>query len=196
MRGVRLHDTHRMRKDLVKISKYLSLILRHKPEVIGLSLDPEGWIEIDKLIKAFEASGKRISREDLQEAVEQNDKKRFVIRDEHIRANQGHSLKVDLGLEPIKPPRYLYHGTEERNLASIAKHGLKRKSRLLVHLSVDEEAAQRVGARYGKPVVLKVASQRMHSDGHEFFLSENGVWLIQRVPADYLENLSSAALHI
>lgn len=182
-----------MRKDLVKISKFLSLVLRHNPETIGLSLDSEGWIEIDRLIRACEASGTRISAAELQEAVAQNDKRRFVIRDGRIRASQGHSREVNLGLKPVKPPRYLYHGTAERNLASIAKQGLKRKHRLLVHLSKDEETALQVGARHGRPVVLKVASLRMHSDGHEFFLSENEVWLTKRVPADYLENLPGAA---
>jgi putative RNA 2'-phosphotransferase len=182
-----------MRKDLVNISKYLSLILRHKPEMVGLSLNAEGWIEIDKLLQACEASGKQISRETLQEVVEQNDKQRFVIRDGCIRANQGHSLKVNLNLEPVKPPRHLFHGTAVRNLDSIAKHGLKKNSRQFVHLSKDKETAQKVGERYGEPVVLKIASQRMYADGHEFFLSENGVWLTERVPAGYLENLSSAA---
>jgi putative RNA 2'-phosphotransferase len=182
-----------MRKDLVTISKYLSLILRHKPETVGLSLSAEGWIEISKLLKACEASGKHISREMLQEVVEQNDKQRFVIQDGCIRASQGHSLKVNLDPEPVKPPKHLFHGTAERNLVSIAKHGLDKKSRLFVHLSKDKETAQRVGARYGKPVVLKVASQRMYADGHEFFLSQNGVWLTNRVPVGYLENLTSAA---
>ena len=160
--------------------------------MVGLSLNAEGWIEIDKLLQACEASGKRISRETLHDVVEQNDKQRFVIRDGCIRANQGHSLRVNLNLEPIKPPGHLFHGTAEGNLASIAKHGLKKRSRQFVHLSKDRETAKRVGGRYGKPVVLKIASQRMYADGHEFFLSENGVWLTERVPTDYLENLSSA----
>lgn len=189
----RQHGADHMRKDLVKISKFLSLVLRHKPETIGITLDPEGWIEIDELLDACARSGKQISIEKLLDVVAQNDKMRFLIRDGRIRANQGHSMEVNLGLQSAKPPEFLYHGTAAQNWGAIARQGLKKMNRHHVHLSKDEETAHRVGMRHGKPIVLRVTSKKMYSDGYKFFLSENNVWLTESVPTQFFEIFSGAA---
>ncbi|MFC3573425.1 RNA 2'-phosphotransferase [Streptomyces yaanensis] len=170
----------------VRVSKYLSKHLRHQPERIGLTLDDGGWIEIDTLLAAAAAHGFRITRHELDHVVAANDKKRFAIEGTRIRASQGHSIEVDLGLPPATPPSYLYHGTVARNLDAIRAEGLRPMNRHDVHLSKDRETATRVGARRGRPVVLTVDAAAMHRDGHIFHVSANGVWLTKAVPPQYL----------
>ncbi|MFD0316067.1 RNA 2'-phosphotransferase [Streptomyces flavalbus] len=170
----------------VKVSKYLSKHLRHQPERIGLTLDEGGWVEIDALLAAASAHGFRVTREELDHVVAHNDKRRFAIDGTRIRASQGHSIEVDLGLPAVTPPPYLYHGTVARHLDAIRAEGLRPMNRHDVHLSADRETATRVGARRGRPVVLSVDAAAMHRDGYEFRVSANGVWLTQAVPARYL----------
>jgi putative RNA 2'-phosphotransferase len=171
-----------------KLSKFLSLILRHKPEAVGLALDPQGWVSIDVLIAKCNKAGTRFTREELLHVVEYNDKKRFTVSEDgkRIRAAQGHSVAVELGLAPIEPPTTLYHGTATHSLDAIFAEGLIPKSRQQVHLSVDAETAHRVGQRHGKPTILSVDALRMHQQGHKFYLAENGVWLTNHVPTAYL----------
>ncbi|WP_333735982.1 RNA 2'-phosphotransferase [Streptomyces sp. IBSBF 2806] len=170
----------------VKVSKYLSKHLRHQPERIGLTLDAAGWVEIDELIAACAAHGFHFTRDELDHVVAANDKKRFAIEGTRIRASQGHSVDVDLGLPPASPPPYLYHGTVGRHLDAIRAEGLRSMNRHDVHLSADRETATRVGARRGRPVVLSVDAGAMHRDGHVFQVSANGVWLTKAVPPQYL----------
>ncbi|MFD6493907.1 RNA 2'-phosphotransferase [Streptomyces sp. NPDC059944] len=170
----------------VKVSKYLSKHLRHQPERIGLTLGEGGWVEIDALITAAAAHGFRFTREELDHVVTHNDKRRFAIDGARIRASQGHSVEVDLGLPEATPPAYLYHGTVARTLDAIRAEGLKPMKRHAVHLSADRETATRVGARRGRPVVLSVDAAAMHRDGHVFRVSANGVWLTEAVPPRYL----------
>ncbi|MEV5531708.1 RNA 2'-phosphotransferase [Streptomyces prunicolor] len=170
----------------VKVSKYLSKHLRHQPERIGLTLDEAGWVEIDTLIAACAAHGFRFDREELDHVVATNDKRRFAIEGTRIRASQGHSIEVDLGLPPATPPPYLFHGTVARNLDAIRDEGLRPMNRHAVHLSADRETATRVGSRRGRPVVLSVDAGAMHKDGQVFRVSENGVWLTEAVPVRYL----------
>ncbi|MFE2041754.1 RNA 2'-phosphotransferase [Streptomyces sp. NPDC059477] len=170
----------------VKVSKYLSKHLRHQPDRIGLVLDEGGWVEIDALMAAATAHGFRFTREELDQVVATNDKKRFAIEDTRIRASQGHSVDVDLGLPPATPPPYLYHGTVARHLDAIRAQGLRPMNRHDVHLSADRETATRVGARRGRPIVLAVDAGAMHGDGHVFHVSANGVWLTKGVPPEYL----------
>ncbi|OIJ91989.1 RNA 2'-phosphotransferase [Streptomyces colonosanans] len=170
----------------VKVSKYLSKHLRHRPERIGLTLDEGGWVEIDTLLAAAAAHGFRITRDELHHVVATNDKKRFAIEGTRIRASQGHSVEIDLGLPPATPPAYLYHGTVARNLDAIRAEGLRPMDRHHVHLSPDRETATRVGARRGRPVVLTVDAGAMQRDGHVFHVSANGVWLTKAVPPRYL----------
>lgn len=176
-------------KILERTSKFLSLVLRHQPEAIGLTLDDGGWVEVDRLIAQAVAHGKPLDRELLEEIVATNDKKRFAFSPDgrRIRASQGHSVRVELGLSPQTPPATLFHGTATRFLASIEAQGLVPGSRQHVHLSADVETAERVGARHGKPLVLPIQAAAMHRDGHVFFLSENGVWLTDAVPVRYIE---------
>ncbi len=170
----------------VKVSKYLSRHLRHQPARIGLTLDPAGWVDIDTLITAAAEHGFRLTREELDRVVATNDKRRFTVDGTRIRANQGHTVAVDLGLPPATPPPYLYHGTHPRALESIRATGLKPMDRHAVHLSPDRDTATRVGARRGRPVVLVVDAGAMHRDGHVFHVSANGVWLTAAVPPRYL----------
>jgi putative RNA 2'-phosphotransferase len=181
-----------MPNQMVKISKFLSLVLRHKPETIGLTLDQAGWVAVSELLTACEQHGFSISPEELQAVVTNNDKKRFAFSQDglFIRANQGHSVEVDLGYQPGQPPEVLYHGTVERFLASIMAQGLHKGRRHHVHLSPDLATAIKVGARRGQPVVLKVNSGQMHQTGYSFYQSANGVWLVERVPPKYLEIVS------
>lgn len=176
-------------KELRKTSKFLSLLLRHKPEIVGLQLDTQGWADTQELLQKVNAHGHGLTLEELQLVVDQNDKQRFAFSADgsRIRANQGHSLRIDLGLQPVTPPDVLYHGTATRNLTSIRKLGLLKGRRQHVHLSPDEETAHRVGARHGKPVVLRVASARMHADGALFYQADNGVWLTGQVAVGYLD---------
>ncbi|MEE1754310.1 RNA 2'-phosphotransferase [Streptomyces sp. SP18CS02] len=170
----------------VKVSKYLSKHLRHQPERIGLALDANGWTGIDDLLRATAAHGFAISRAELEHVVAVNDKRRFTIDGDRIRANQGHTVEVDLDLPPATPPAYLYHGTVAGSLASIRGEGLRPMARHHVHLSPDRETATRVGARRGRPVVLSVDAGAMHRDGHVFHVTANGVWLTDAVPPAYL----------
>ncbi|MET9493935.1 RNA 2'-phosphotransferase [Streptomyces sp. NPDC006552] len=170
----------------VKVSKYLSKHLRHQPDRIGLTLDEAGWVEIDALLAAAAAHGFRVSRAELDQAVAENDKQRFTIDGSRIRANQGHTVGVDLGLAAQQPPAYLYHGTVARFLDAIRAEGLRPMDRHDVHLSAERETATRVGARRGRPVVLSVDAGAMHRAGHTFRVSANGVWLTAAVPARYL----------
>ncbi|NGO42089.1 RNA 2'-phosphotransferase [Streptomyces ureilyticus] len=170
----------------VKVSKYLSKHLRHQPDRIGLTLDEGGWVEIETLMAAASAHGFRFTRAELDHVVATNDKRRFAIEGNRIRASQGHSVEVDLGLSPATPPAYLYHGTVARNLDAIRAEGLRPMNRHDVHLSPDRETATRVGARRGRPVVLSVDAAAMHRDGHIFRVSANGVWLTTVVPPRYL----------
>jgi putative RNA 2'-phosphotransferase len=168
---------------LVKVSKYLSRHLRHDPQRLGIELDEQGWVDVDVLLAALERQRFSLTREELEEVVARNDKQRYAIRDGRIRANQGHTVDVDLGLEPVEPPAELFHGTAEGYVDAIREEGLKAMARHAVHLSPDYATAVRVGSRRGRPVVLVVAAGRMAADGHEFFRSENGVWLTDHVPA-------------
>lgn len=178
-----------MKTDLISASKLLSLVLRHQPETIGVSLDDGGWIAIETLLAACAAHHKPISRELLHDIVASNDKRRFSISADgvRIRANQGHSVDVDLGLPPREPPAILFHGTVAKFLESIRCSGLIKGNRRHVHLSADKTTAEKVGQRRGQPVVLTVAADRMHRAGHAFFLSDNGVWLVNAVPVEYLQ---------
>ncbi|MEU9520223.1 RNA 2'-phosphotransferase [Streptomyces sp. NPDC048224] len=176
------HDDRRT----VKVSKYLSKHLRHQPERIGLTLDAGGWVEIDTLISAAAAHGFRFTRAELDHVVATNDKRRFAVEGTRVRASQGHSVSVDLGLPPATPPPYLYHGTVSRHLEAIRAEGLRPMNRHDVHLSPDRDTATRVGARRGRPVVLSVDAAAMHRNGHIFHVSANGVWLTKHVPARYL----------
>jgi putative RNA 2'-phosphotransferase len=173
----------------VSQSKFLSLVLRHKPEEIGLVLDQNGWASIDELIALANARGTKLSGPEIESIVENSDKKRFAISADgtKIRANQGHSVDIALGLEPQTPPERLYHGTATRFLESIHATGLHSASRQHVHLSTDLATAEKVGSRHGKPVILTVDAGQMARDGHLFYLSENGVWLTETVPAKYLD---------
>lgn len=177
-----------MKRNLVKQSKFLSLILRHKPETIGIVLDQSGWVEIDTLLNALQKVKRPLSRERLQEIVDINDKQRFAISVDgnRIRANQGHSIDIDLQLAPQSPPAQLFHGTAQGHLPSIRQQGLLKGKRQYVHLSWDRKTAIQVGRRHGKPVVLVVEADAMHAEGYSFFLSENRVWLTNCVPAKYL----------
>lgn len=177
-----------MDRRLVTVSKYLAKYLRHAPHELGLTLQPGGWVPVDDLLAAAQKHGFPISYDELVACVETNDKQRysFDVSGEMIRANQGHSVEIDLQLEEREPPELLYHGTVERFLPSILKEGLIRGKRHHVHLSKDVETATKVGARRGKPVILIVDAGRMHRDGHRFLLSVNGVWLTDTVPPAYL----------
>ena len=170
------------------ISKFLSLVLRHEPEAAGVTLDEAGWVDVDALITGCRANGVGVSRVELDEIVATSDKQRFALSPDgtRIRANQGHSLPVELGYEPAEPPEVLFHGTGERTLPAIRVGGLLKMSRHHVHLSREKDTAQKVGQRHGRPVVLTVRTGEMHRDGHAFFVSANGVWLTESVPVKYI----------
>ena len=172
----------------VRISKFLSYVLRHKPERIGVAMDAQGWVSVRELIEKCRARGKPISLEELEEVVATNDKQRFALSEDgtRIRASQGHSIRVDLGYEPQQPPEVLYHGTAARVLPAIRKRGLTKGRRHDVHLSLDAASALAVGGRHGRPVVLTVEAGRMHRDGFAFRLTDNGVWITDHVPPAYL----------
>lgn len=168
------------------LSKRLSRHLRHAPQEIGLHLDAAGWVDVDDLLAALAAHGRPVSGADLREVVETSDKQRFALDRRRIRANQGHSVAVDLDLPPAQPPPVLFHGTVERFLAAIRREGLRPMNRHDVHLSTSVEVAVRVATRRGRAVVLEVDSAAMHADGHEFRVSANGVWLTAAVPPAHL----------
>jgi putative RNA 2'-phosphotransferase len=184
------HNENNMtNKDTLRAtSKFMSFVLRHQPEAIGLALDSAGWASIDELLARMAAAGRRVSRGLLQEVVDTNDKQRFAISDDglRIRASQGHSVDIDLGLMPAEPPDLLYHGTATRFRAAIFHEGLKRQQRHHVHLSESIDTALAVGSRYGVVVLLQVDARRMRDDGHVFYKSDNNVWLTDHVPVAYL----------
>jgi len=176
---------------LVRISKYLSKHLRHQPERLGLTLSPGGWVPVADLLAACAAHDFPVSHEELNEVVASSDKQRFAFDESgtRIRANQGHSAAVDLQLQPVTPPNLLYHGTAESTVPLILRDGLRRMARHHVHLSADVPTARKVGARHGRPAVLVVDAAAMHRAGHAFFVSANGVWLVDAVPPEYLRPL-------
>lgn len=175
-------------KDLDRASKFISLILRHHPEAIGITLDEHGWADVDELIKGVQRT-RPFDREMLEEIVASDEKQRYSFSPDkrRIRANQGHSIPVDVELSIVEPPEYLYHGTGKKYVESIERAGLMPRGRLYVHLSGDRDTAVKVGSRHGEPVVYRVNSGRMKRDGYVFYRSVNGVWLIKAVPAEYLE---------
>jgi len=177
-----------MSRKLESTSKFLSYILRHKPETLSLALDSEGWAEISQLIRLANVHGTKLTIELLHEVVATSDKKRFALSPDgsKIRANQGHSILADLNLQPQIPPQMLFHGTAMRFASTIRTQGLVSKSRQYVHLSIDRSTALEVGKRYGKPLLLEVEALAMSRDGHQFFLSANGIWLTRAVPTIFL----------
>ncbi len=178
------------RSRAVRISKRMSLALRHRPEALGITLDPNGWTTIEALVRGLEAHGERVTADDIDEIVETSDKQRFALSEDgtRIRANQGHSVSVDLGLPARVPPHLLFHGTVDRSLAPIRAQGLVRGSRTHVHLSADVATARIVAARRaGERVLLRVRAAAMHEAGFTFYLSDNGVWLTENVPPAFIE---------
>ena len=171
-----------------KISKFLSLILRHQPENIDLKLDENGWANVEELREKSAKKNMCFTLDELDEVVETNNKKRFAFNEDKtmIRASQGHSIDIDLALEAQQPPDFLYHGTAETNISSILNKGIEKRNRQHVHLSADKETATRVGMRHGKPVILTIRSGKMYEDGLSFYLSANGVWLTDFVDAKYI----------
>lgn len=176
-------------RTLVELSRFLSWVLRHRPDAIGITLDAAGWTDVDALLGQARTHGRPLTRELLERLVAESPKQRFAFSGDRqrIRASQGHSVEVELGYEAATPPEVLFHGSVAAKLAPIRSDGLRKMSRHHVHLSPDEATARSVGGRRGKPVILRVAAGRMHRDGHAFFLSANGVWLTEHVPPEYLE---------
>ncbi|PBJ11003.1 RNA 2'-phosphotransferase [Flavobacterium sp. ACN6] len=178
-------------KTAKSVSKFLSLVLRHSPETIGLKLDENGWADVDELILKCNKKGSQnqMTAELLDYVVENNDKKRFAFNEDKtkIRASQGHSISVELNLEETEPSEYLYHGTVAKFLESIKKEGLQKMSRQHIHLSKDRETAVKVGSRRGAPQILSIRSGQMYRDGFKFYLSENNVWLTDEVPVKYID---------
>lgn len=175
----------------IKLSRYLSLVLRHHPEAAGITLDEHGWAKVDELLAGV-SKKKPVTFEILKQIVAEDDKQRYSFNEDQtlIRANQGHSVPVDVELLKAAPSKRLYHGTGEKYTASIDLQGLLPKGRLYVHLSSDVPTAWKVGKRHGSPVIYLVDSERMANDGHPFYLSVNGVWLVSAVPAKYLQKLT------
>jgi putative RNA 2'-phosphotransferase len=175
-------------KERNNISKFLSLVLRHKPDELGIKLDIEGWTNVDILLSTMQEKGINIDFESLSYLVDTNNKRRFAFSEDltKIRANQGHSVEVNLNYEPTIPPEILFHGTASRFLESIKEIGLNKQSRLHVHLSSNEETALKVGQRHGKPIILKIKAIEMYNNGFIFYLSENNVWLTNDIPLKYI----------
>lgn len=175
-------------KELTQISKFLSLVLRHQPETIGIQLDQSGWTDIEELLNKSNNYGIKLDREILDHIVATNSKKRFALNEtlDKIRASQGHSVEIELGYINQKPPKILFHGTGEKSVQSILNAGLEKRSRQHVHLSSDVETALKVGQRHGKPYVLKVLAEEMYNDNFQFFISDNAVWLTDNVPPKYI----------
>ena len=165
----------------VALSKRLAYVLRHRPDSVGLRLDEGGWVDLDELVAAL-----RTSRRRVEQIVRSDDKQRYAVVDGRIRAQQGHSVPVDLGLEPVAPPGTLWHGTVEAVVPRVLREGLRKQGRHAVHLSPDRETARRVGARRGRPVLLRIDAAAMHAGGHVFTVSGNGVWLVDHVPPGHL----------
>lgn len=173
----------------VQISKFLSLVLRHKPAEIGITLDEAGWVDVDDLLDGLKKHGQAITFPKLEEVVDTNDKQRFEFNEDatRIRARQGHTVAVTLGYEPQPPPAFLYHSTVAASIPLIQKNGLQKMRRHAVHLSPDRETATRVGQRRGMPLLLKIRAQAMHEAGHLFYCTANNVWLTELVPAEFIE---------
>jgi putative RNA 2'-phosphotransferase len=178
-------------KENKRISKFLSFVLRHQPEFIGLNLDENGWADVNDLLNKMNSNGFQVTNELLDHIVATNNKKRFAFDDNKskIRASQGHSIDVELGLKEMTPPEFLYHGTAEKSVESILASGLEKRDRQHVHLSSDKITAKAVGGRHGQPKIFIVAASQMKEDGFAFYLSENNVWLTDNVPARYLKLL-------
>ena len=177
--------------NLTNLSRYLSLILRHKPESIGITLDGHGWANVNDLITGISKNNPGFDMDILEEIVRTDNKQRYSFNPDKtlIRANQGHSIPVDVELPEVKPPELLFHGTGEKYVSSILQQGLIPKSRLYIHLSKDIDTAIKVGKRHGKEVIFQVSTGQMHRDGYKFCLSVNGVWLTKEVPEKYLQRL-------
>ncbi|WP_129020800.1 RNA 2'-phosphotransferase [Edaphocola flava] len=178
-------------KTITRLSKYLSLVLRHQPESLGIVLDENGWTEVSVLLQKMQLSNPELNRTLLEHIVEINAKQRFAFNEtkDKIRANQGHSVSVQLNYSPQQPPEVLYHGTAQHYLDSIQHQGLVKGARHHVHLSKDIETARQVGQRHGKPSILSIDTKQMQQDGHLFYCAENGVWLTEQVPVQYLKLL-------
>ena len=180
-------------KENTTISKLLSLVLRHSPETLGIELDENGWTDVDILIDKIKGKGISINLDILKYVVETNAKKRFAFNEtfDQVRANQGHSVDVVLGYESRQPPTILYHGTATNSVSQIQLNGLQKMKRHHVHLSADIETALKVGQRHGKPVVLEILAGQMHQNKFDFYLSDNGVWLTDHVPASFIKSLDA-----
>lgn len=178
------------KENINQTSKFISLILRHKPETIGIALDEHGWANVDELIAGISKT-RPVDMALLEQIVAEDEKQRYSFNEDKtlIRANQGHSVQVDVELEERTPPNQLWHGTGEKFAESIEQIGLIPKSRLYVHLSADKETARKVGARHGKPVIYQVDTEKMVRDGYKFYCSVNGVWLTYNVPKEYLKRI-------
>ncbi|WP_299161327.1 RNA 2'-phosphotransferase [uncultured Tenacibaculum sp.] len=177
-------------KEIKKISKFLSLLLRHKPEKIDLTLDKNGWAIVEELINKSKKAGTLFSKEDLELIVKTNDKQRFAFNEDKtkIRASQGHSIQdVEILTETQTPPPFLYHGTVAKFIAPIKETGLQKMNRQHVHLSLDKETAIKVASRRGKPVILTIRTDEMYKEGYKFYLSENGVWLTDNIPSHFIQ---------
>ncbi len=172
-----------------RTSKFLNLILRHKPETVGLVLDDNGWIDVDLLLEKMNKAGKTIDRSALEQVVKNNSKQRFVFSEcgQRIRANQGHSVEIELGYDSVKPPEFLFHGAATKDIAAIRENGLLKMGRHDVHLNAQAEPCIHVASRHGKPIVLTIKSGKMHDEGFKFFLTPNNVWLTNHVPARFIE---------
>ena len=176
------------RKEIVRTSRFIALVLRHRPQAAGIELDEHGWADVRELIDGVNACGRhRLDMATLEEIVRTDEKGRYSFDEthSHIRANQGHSIPVDVGLPELAPPEILYHGTGEKFMESILAQGLLPMSRLYVHLTDRYDTARTVGARHGTPAVLTILSGQMHRDGYRFYRAVNGVWLTERVPPEY-----------
>jgi putative RNA 2'-phosphotransferase len=175
-------------KEARRISKFISLVLRHRPELAGLQPDARGWVPVEALLQGLAQHNRSVSRDELDYLVAHNPKKRYAYSEDgqFIRAQQGHSIEVELDYVAQEPPEYLFHGTATRHLDGIRKLGLIKGSRHHVHLSQDQDTAAKVGQRHGKLVILKVKAGQMHQEGHAFYCTPNQVWLTDQVPVDYL----------
>lgn len=176
-------------KEITQISKFLSLVLRHKPETIGLRLDECGWVYTQELIEKINSQGFNLTPELLRNIVDTNNKKRFAFNEDQtkIRASQGHSIEVELNLKPVAPPAVLFHGTAEKNVEPILATGIKKGQRQHVHLSATKDTATAVGQRHGKPRLFIIDAAAMHATGFQFYLSDNQVWLTDEVPVDFIK---------
>lgn len=178
-----------MESSLIRFSKFLSLVLRHKPDTIKLALTKDGWAEVDELIEKSRQSGVSLTKEILNKIVEQGNKKRFSFSEDgqKIRANYGHSIPVDLSASSQQPPEILFHGTAMHFLESIRQEGLLPQTRLFVHLTPDKESAIQIGKRHGKPLVFCIQARKMHRDGFKFYDTESDIWLTEWVPLEYID---------